>query len=261
MPPQRPDAIDPLDALAFLLTKSQRIVALTGAGVSAESGVPTFRDAQSGLWAKYNPKQLATPDAYRRDPVLVTRWYDWRRETLATCRPNPGHAALASLQRATRSRAATFTLITQNIDRLHHEAGSQDVIELHGSIWTWRCDDCGAEAEERTVPFESHPPTCDECGGPRRPGVVWFGESLPEAAIEAAVSAASGCDLFLSIGTSSTVSPASSLIELARQSRAHTVEINPAPTPETDLVDLVIAAPSGEALPDALRRAGIDNQA
>ena len=235
--------------LALLCSRTEHIVALTGAGVSAESGVPTFRESQTGLWARYDPTDLATPQAFARDPELVTRWYDDRRVALNECAPNPGHHAITQLQAITNSRGARFTLITQNVDRLHQAAGASDTIELHGSIWEWRCCNCGRQAEERDTPFASHPPRCATCDGPKRPGVVWFGEELPIDSITTAMEAAEHCDLFLSIGTSSLVHRAAGLIQVARANSATTCEINPNPTPESDLVDLVIAQASGDCLP------------
>lgn len=157
------------------LRSAQHIVALTGAGVSAESGIPTFRDAMEGLWAKYDPEELATPEAFARNPQLVSRWYDDPRCKVAACRPNSGHDALAQLQSRLAAEGRRLTLITQNVDRLHQTAGSTNVIELHGSLWVWRCTDCGDEAEDRGPAFSMHPPEC-HCGGWKRPGVVWFGE-------------------------------------------------------------------------------------
>ncbi len=252
---QNPSTHDEAESiLALLLSRAEHTVVLTGAGVSAESGVPTFRDAQTGLWAKYDPTELATPHAYARDPALVTRWYDDRRSALAQCKPNPGHHALTNLQQYLESQGRSITCITQNVDRLHHDAGTRDIIELHGSLWEWRCCECGAQSEDREIPFKEHPPRCADCGGPKRPGVVWFGENLPIDAIDRATHAASNCDLFLSVGTSSLVHPAAGLIQLARANSAMTCEINPNPTPESALVDLVIAQPSGNTLPGVVRK-------
>ena len=230
---------------------SRHIAVLTGAGVSAESGVPTFRDALTGLWSRYDPEQLATPQAFARDPQLVTRWYDDRRCSVGRCRPNAGHAALAQMQRIVLAGRRRFTLITQNVDRLHQAAGSTDVIELHGTLWVWRCVECGAEAEERGPAFENYPPRCP-CGGPKRPGVVWFGEALPTDALVQAQHAAAECDLFLTLGTSSLVHPAAGLIDLALQNGARVVEVNPQPTPYTRRVHWTIRGKTGEVLPDFL---------
>ena len=227
------------------------IVVLTGAGVSAESGIPTFRDPQEGLWAKYDPAELATPEAYSRDPELVTRWYDWRRGKCAAAKPNPAHRALAWLERFCGEGERRFTLVTQNVDRLHHAAGSTRILELHGTLWIWRCMHCGQGCEEREVPFAEYPPRCD-CGGMRRPGVVWFGESLPEGVLEAANLAASECDLFLSIGTSAVVYPAAGLAHSARRHGAQVAEINAQPTPLSPMTDWSLQGRCGEILPELL---------
>jgi len=239
-------------ALVRLLREARSVTALTGAGASAESGVPTFRDALRGLWAKHDPEQLATPQAFARDPETVTRWYDDRRGRVLQCEPNAGHLALAEIERDIENRGGRFTLITQNVDRLHHAAGSRNIIEIHGSLLLWRCTDCGAEREERGEAFDEHPPRC-ECGGVRRPGVVWFGEMLPEDALAAADEAISDCNLFLSIGTSAVVQPAASFAHSARAAGAAIAEINREPTPLTDAADFSVLATAGQALP-ILRR-------
>ena len=233
--------------LISLLRTARNIAVLTGAGVSAESGIPTFRDAMTGLWAKYNPADLATPEAFHRDPEMVSRWYDERRCNIGGCKPNAGHIALAELERRCGSDRS-FTLISQNVDRLHQAAGSQNVIELHGTLWVWRCLDCGKEAEERGAAFSSYPPCCS-CGGMRRPGVVWFGESLPYSAIAAAEKAVASCELFMSIGTSSGVYPAAGLIEQAIRAERKVLEVNPQATSFSDLVDWSIRGRSGDVLP------------
>lgn len=240
--------------LINLVRSARHIAVLTGAGVSAESGVPTFRDALTGLWARFDPAELATPQAFDRDPELVSRWYDERRCSIAKCLPNAGHVALAALQRHTLARGATFTLLTQNVDRLHQAAGSTDVVELHGTLWVWRCMDCGRETEEKGPAFDVYPPIC-QCGGAKRPGVVWFGENLPEEALWAAQRSAGLCDLFMSLGTSSTVHPAARLIDRALLSHAKLVEINPQPTPYTRRAHWSIKAQSGEALPQLIAAA------
>jgi len=235
------------------LRSARYVMILTGAGVSAESNIPTFRDAQTGLWAKYNPEELATPQAFRRNPRLVWEWYAWRRERVAQARPNLGHLALVELER----RVPNFTLITQNVDGLHRQAGSQNVIELHGNIQRTVC------FEERTV-VESWaetgqvPPQCPQCGGLLRPDVVWFGETLPPQALSAAFEAAEGCDLFLSIGTSALVHPAASLPLVARQRGTTTVEINPETTPLTSAVTFSLPGPAGQVLPELLQAAWPD---
>ena len=242
-------------AMLDAVRSAKNVVALTGAGVSAESGVPTFRDAQTGLWAKYDPLELATPEAFARDPALVTRWYDERRQLRLTTKPNPGHHALARWEELQRARGESFTLLTQNVDRLHHAAGSVNVVELHGTIMAWRCTACGVEREELGPPFTEHPPRCASCGGARRPGVVWFGEALPEHALEASFDALQRCDLFLTIGASAVVHPAAGFLHAAAQTGAATIEINRDTTPASAVVDWTLRAKSGEALPALLDEA------
>jgi len=195
-----------------LLAQAQRIAVLTGAGVSAESGVPTFRGAQ-GLWRQFRPEDLATPEAFARDPKLVWEWYNWRRGLLAAAQPNAGHDALTELER----RAASFTLITQNVDGLHQRAGSKNVLEVHGSIWLLRCTQCAREWED-TSPSLPIPPHC-HCGEMARPGVVWFGENLNPKVWMAAEQAAGACDVLLVAGTSAVVYPAAGLATLAKNRR------------------------------------------
>ena len=235
--------------LLALLRNARHIVALTGAGVSAESGIPTFRDALSGLWSKYDPAQLATPEAFERDPELVTRWYDERRCRTGQCAPNAGHLALAELQRHVAVSGRKLTLVTQNVDRLHQAAGSGDVIELHGTLWVWGCTGCGHETEERGPAFATYPPRCGECGEPKRPGVVWFGESLPANALLNAQRAAAACELFMSLGTSSVVHPAAALVDLSRRRGARVLEVNLTETPASDRCDWTIREKTGDVLP------------
>ena len=218
------------------------MVALTGAGISAESGIPTFR-GQGGLWRRYRAEELATPEAFARDPKLVWEWYDWRRGLIAGARPNPGHRALAELE--ARSRA--FTLVTQNVDGLHRAAGSRNVIHLHGDIWTLRCTRCGAEREDRSVPLAELPPHCP-CGGLERPGVVWFGEALPEGAFERAVREVELADVVLVIGTSAVVWPAAGLGAVALRAGVPVIEVNPEATGYSAVV-LSIRGKAGEVLP------------
>ncbi|PWH12555.1 MAG: NAD-dependent protein deacylase [Anaerolineae bacterium] len=243
----------PLDLLSFL-RKARRIAALTGAGVSQESGLRTFRDAQTGLWAQYRPEDLATPEAFARDPKLVWDWYAMRREKARLAEPNPGHFALAEMEK----RIPEFTLITQNVDGLHRRAGSVNVLELHGNLQRVKCSVCG---EQATVWDDSGPdvPQCSRCAGLLRPDVVWFGESLPRKELEAAIQAARMCDVFFSIGTSGLVQPAASLAYVAREKGALLVEINAEPTPLTATVDFFFQGKSGEILPalvDAVRKVG-----
>jgi len=236
-------------ALVDKLRSAQRVVVLTGAGVSAESGVPTFRQAQTGLWARYDLQSLATAAAFTANPRLVWEWYAWRRSLVAQAAPNPGHYALAELEQ----RIPEFSLITQNVDGLHQRAGSHKIIELHGNIQRTKCFD------EHTVieTWQEHidvPPRCPHCGGMLRPDVVWFGESLPPEALEAAWEAVEHCELFFTIGTSGVVEPAASLPNLALQAGAVVVEINPQPTPQTRLASYIIRGPSGVLLPELIAR-------
>ena len=221
-----------------------RLVVLTGAGASQESGLRTFRDAQTGLWSQYKPEDLASPAAFQRDPKLVWDWYAWRREALKGVRPNPGHYALVEMEK----RLPEFTLITQNVDGLHRMAGSQHVLELHGDIQRVRCADCYTFAEKWDEQAETVP-RCAECGGLLRPDVVWFGEALPRSQLEAAVAAVRGCDIFFSIGTSGVVQPAASLPFAAHHRGALVVEVNAEATPLTPKADLVLSGKSGEILP------------
>ena len=230
-------------ALIAALREADAVAAMTGAGVSAESGVPTFRDAMTGLWAKYDPRELATPEAFERDPKLVWDWYAWRRSLVEGVEPNPGHHALARLE----DLVPVFTLITQNVDSLHQASGSTDVIELHGNIARTRCHACGVGAE--TFDADLSPPSCSACGGHLRPDVVWFGEGLPPDALQQAVNASAAANVFFSIGTSSLVHPAAALPGVATRSGALVVEVNPEPTPLTPHADVVLQGPSGEILP------------
>jgi NAD-dependent deacetylase len=232
------------DNLIQQLRNARRVVVLTGAGVSQESGLRTFRDSQTGLWAQYKPNELASPEAFRRDPKLVWDWYAWRREAVKAVRPNPGHYALAEMER----RVAQFTLITQNVDGLHLMAGSQHVLQLHGNIQRVRCADCYTFTEVWDDDSESVP-RCRVCGGLLRPDIVWFGEALPRDQLEAAVDAARSCDLFFSIGTSGVVQPAASLGFAAHNRGAVVVEINMEPTPLTPKADYFLQGKSGEILP------------
>ena len=235
-------------AAAAALSAARSIAVLTGAGVSAESGVPTFRDAMTGLWARYDAHQLATPEAFARDPGLVTRWYDWRRQMVLRCAPNPGHIALAAMQSRALREGRSFTLLTQNVDRLHQRAGSTGVVELHGTILEWRCTRSGERCTPGPEPMSDFP-TQTASGGLLRPCVVWFGEALPSDAVDAAQAAVSSCDLFVSIGTSAVVYPAAGFIHDARARGAVTIEINRDRTPVTGVVDVSLAGASGDILP------------
>lgn len=228
------------------LRAARRVTVLTGAGVSAESGVPTFRDALSGLWERFKPEDLATPEAFARDPALVWRWYAWRRELVAKVEPNPSHHALAALQ-----ERLELTLITQNVDGLHQRAGSEDVIELHGNISRTKCfsEDTVVERWEETGEV---PPRCPRCGAWLRPDVVWFGESLPQAALARAIKASRRADLFLSVGTSGLVYPAAGLPFGAIEAGVKVVELNPDETPLTPHATWSLRGPSGVLLPELL---------
>lgn len=231
------------DALTAALRDASHVCILTGAGVSAESGVPTFRDAQEGLWAHYDPEDLATPEAFLADPALIWRWYRWRRDLVADAQPNPGHHAIAKLA----DHVPRLTLITQNVDNLHQRAGSTDVIEFHGNLFE---DRCSAEGCIATGDDSLDVPVCQGCGSNLRPGVVWFGEAIPESAMTESCAAASECDVFLSVGTSSLVYPAAGLADLAKQCDAITVEINPNPTLHAANFDYALAGKSGVVLPE-----------
>ena len=231
------------DLIRFLRT-AERFAVLTGAGVSQESGLRTFRDAQTGLWSHYKPTDLASPEAYERDPKLVWDWYAWRREAIKGVRPNPGHYALVDMAQ----HVPDFSLITQNVDNLHRMAGSSQLIELHGNIQLVKCSSCGQQAEAWDEASEDVP-RCESCGGLLRPDVVWFGESLPRAALESAVEAARSCHVFFSIGTSGLVQPAASLAYAARNRGAVVVEVNADPSLLTEKVDFALHGKSGEILP------------
>ena len=228
------------------LYQATAVAVLTGAGISAESGIPTFR-GPDGLWKQYQPEDLATPEAFARDPKLVWEWYNWRREKIAPALPNPAHKALVQLEIKMRS----FTLVTQNVDGLHDRAGSGRVLKLHGDIWRLRCTVCGANWPDRRVPLPKIPPHC-QCGGLARPGVVWFGEPLPDGMMKEAEHAVASAQAFLVIGTSANVYPAASLIPYAKQAGAKVIEINTEDTPYTAVVDCALRGPAGELLPRLL---------
>lgn len=237
------------EALIEALRSSRHVCVLTGSGISAESGVPTFREAQTGLWEKFDPHELATPEAFLRDPELIWKWYRWRRDLVAKVEPNAGHRALAELA----SQVKEFTLITQNVDGLHQRAGSTNVIQFHGNLFEDRCFDEGRVVTDATHTSDTVP-TCPACGGNLRPGVVWFGEAIPERALHDAMTAVSTCDLFFSIGTSSLVWPAAGLAETAQQAGATIVEINPHATPLSGTSDYCLNGNAGTLLPDLVSR-------
>lgn len=235
-----------------LLSGARRVVALTGAGMSQESGVPTFRDAQTGLWERYDPTELATAAAFQHNPARVFGWYLWRWQLVRKVAPHAGHRALAALVRAFDE----LVVVTQNVDGLHRRAGSPDVTELHGSIDAFRCfdqghpyDPAGLESLELPESGEVQPPECHVCGSPVRPGVVWFGEFLPQDALERACRVVTECDALLVIGTSALVYPAADLPNLGLSSGATVIEINPQRTPLTPRVRLSWPASAGAALP------------
>lgn len=229
------------------IEEASAITVLTGAGISAESGIPTFRGA-TGLWKQFRAEDLATPHAFARDPELVWEWYDWRRGLIYKAQPNAGHLALVQLER----RVPRFTLITQNVDGLHQRAGSRTVLEVHGSIWQLRCTRCDREWLDATVHLDLTP-HC-ECGELARPGVVWFGEGLPQNVWLSAEDATFRCDVFLVIGTSAVVYPAAGLIDLARSAGAKVIEVNTERTAMSAYVDCALTGPAGEILPKLLDR-------
>ncbi|MER5608425.1 Sir2 family NAD-dependent protein deacetylase [Micromonospora tulbaghiae] len=281
-----------------LLAAARRPVVFTGAGMSAESGVPTFRDAQTGLWQRYDPQELATPAAFRADPALVWGWYEARRRGVRRALPNPGHRAVAAIQ----ARLPETVVITQNVDDLHERGGVPAPVRLHGSLFAPRCSACARPAplpsdlpppadpavphdepeqhggpkphdelkphggpESRGEP-EPHdgprtPPACAGCGAPVRPGVVWFGEALPSAALDAAVEAAAGCDLLLTVGTSALVHPAAEIPLVAARLGAPVVQVNPVPTPLDAICAVNLRGPAGEVLPGLVRAAWPDADA
>ena len=246
--------------LASQIRRARRLTIMTGAGVSAASGVPTFRGPQ-GLWREFRPEDLATPEAFARDPQLVWEWYAWRREQIAACRPNPAHEVIATWAKGVRPQndlsmgsdpiRRTF-VITHNVDDLHVRAGTPGLIRLHGSIWELscaaRCAAGGRPWRDERVPLSPCPPRCQHCGGLARPAVVWFGESLDRATLDAA-SQATACDVFLTVGTSSIVYPAAGLVREARRRSAFTAEINLEATPASSTVDLAIHGAAEHVLP------------
>jgi NAD-dependent deacetylase len=225
-----------IERLAERLRRATRVTILTGAGISAASGVPTFRGA-GGLWRSFRAEDLATPEAFERDPVLVWEWYEWRRATIASCLPNEAHDVLARWTR----ESTQCTVITQNVDDLHVRAGTQRLVRLHGSIWELACwNRCGvATWRDERVPLPAQPATCTSCGGLARPAVVWFGESLSTGDMNAALAACS-CDVFITVGTSSIVYPAAGLVQHAKARGAFTAEINLEATPASSAVDAAI---------------------
>ncbi len=238
-------------ALARRLTPDTRVVALTGSGMSAESGIPTFRDAQTGMWSRFRPEDLATPEAFARDPARVWQWYEHRRAGVRVAKPHAGHQALLELE----WRVARLSIVTQNVDGLHQRSGSGRVIELHGNILRSVCSRSGREidAEWIAASQDCPPPSPYMSGALARPNVVWFGESLPQQAFAQAVEELRNCDVCLAIGTSALVQPAASLPLIARDAGALLVEINPDKTPLSPLAGFCLHAPASLALPAILR--------
>jgi NAD-dependent deacetylase len=260
--------------LASRLKGARRVVVFTGAGVSAESGIPTFRDPQTGLWRDFDAQALATPEAFERDPALVWGWYEWRRSMVRASEPNAAHRAIAALQ----GRVAQLTLITQNVDDLHERAGNAQVLHLHGRLGSPYCSACGCEytpppprlrrpgspqpapladaaSTESTAKAAGdggrlQPPRCGRCGGRVRPGVVWFGETLPMPAWQQALDASRACDAFLCVGTSSIVEPAAGLTRVAIAAGSTTVQVNIDHTVLDDLVTLNLRGPAASVLPE-----------
>ena len=227
-----------------VLSSATNIVVLTGAGISAESGIPTFR-GEEGLWQNYRPEELATPDAFWKDPKLVWEWYEWRRNIIKQVKPNPGHYALAELE----SETMNFLLITQNVDGLHQMSGSRNILEMHGNLWQVRCTKCGHIEENHDVPMAELPPRCVKCGDIGRPNVVWFNEIIPMEVIDKSLKAIENCNVMLIVGTSGVVEPAASMGLVAKQTGKCVIEINLEQTPSSGLYDFNLNGKSGEILP------------
>lgn len=238
------------DEIIDALRKARSVVVLTGAGVSAESGVPTFR-GQEGLWRNYNPQELATPEAFNKDPTLVWEWYDWRRGLIAPLEPNPAHLAIAELE----ERSPSFLLITQNIDGLHKKGGSKQMLELHGNIWNVRCVAEGNVTENHDVPLQNIPPMCS-CGAMLRPHIVWFGESLDPHILHQSLQAIEACDFLIVAGTSAVVQPSASFPIMARERGATVLEVNMEPTPISSVVNSSLFGKAGELLPQLVASLG-----
>jgi NAD-dependent deacetylase len=235
-----------LRAAAARLARARRVVVYSGAGVSKESGISTFRDPSEGLWAKYDPMELATAEAYARDPAFVWAWYMDRFGLIEQAQPNPGHTALAEL-----ADLVPLIIVTQNIDGLHQRAGSRDVIELHGSALRFKClagRHTGLSLADLAGSDEA-PPRCPHCDEIVRPDVVWFGEALPTAALERAFELASGCEVLLAVGTSGVVYPAAMVPVLAQQAGAAVIDVNPEPDAIANMADWFLRGPGGEVLP------------
>ena len=229
------------------IASARAVTILTGAGISADSGVPTFRGAD-GLWRNFRAEELATPEAFERDPRLVWEWYNWRRELIATKQPNEAHAAIASLE----SRIENFWLITQNVDGLHRQAGSTKLSEIHGNIWMVRCTACGAVTENHQIPL-SLLPHCGPCGGLLRPHIIWFGESLRKEDLACCANQLQACDVLLVIGTSGVVYPSAGFASIAKDACACVIEVNLDQTPQSDLVDIALHGRAKDLVPMLLQ--------
>ena len=237
-----------IELVAKAIAGSPKVVVLTGAGISQESGVPTFR-GNNGLWKNFRAEELATPQAFEKDPVLVWKWYDWRRGLIKPLKPNAGHRALVDLER----KVEDFTLVTQNVDGLHKVAGSRNPVEIHGTIWRLRCVECSQTFENRDVPIKILP-KCESCGGLLRPDVVWFGESLDERMLSKVYGCLQRAQVMLIVGTSGVVQPAASFGIVAKRGGAFVAELNRSRTPQSSLFDLSIQGKAGEVLPELARR-------
>lgn len=246
-----------LAGAATVLARARRLVVFTGAGMSAESGVPTFRDALTGLWERFDPQALATPEAFHADPALVWGWYEWRRGAARRAEPNPGHRAVATMA----ARVPETVVITQNVDDLHERAGSAAPVHLHGSLFAPRCSACARPAplpdagEEPGEGRRLAPPRCGRCAAPVRPGVVWFGEALPEQAFEAAVEAAYRCDVLLTVGTSGLVYPAAEIPQVAARRGGTVIQVNPEETPLDAVCAVNLRGSAARVLPALVRAA------
>lgn len=239
----------PLEQLARALHAAQHVVVLTGAGASAGSGIPTFRDALEGHWSRFKAEELATPQAFEANPERVTRWYDERREAVLACEPNAGHWALARLEGILKARGATLTILTQNVDALHQRAGSGHVVEVHGSLIRWRCTASGqTQWFDEAGAFDAYPPRSPH-GGLWRPDVVWFGESLPDEAMDEVRRVCPQCDVYMAVGTSGVVFPAAGFVDMAQTAGAFTAELNPDKTFVTEVYDVHIGQKSDVCLP------------
>jgi len=237
-----------------IIDDASNIAVLSGAGISAESGIPTFR-GEDGLWKNFRPEDLATPDAFSKDPKLVWEWYEWRRKLIKDSKPNPGHYALADFEQ----QVSDYTLITQNIDGLHQLAGSRNIVEMHGNLWQIRCTRCGNIEQNFEVPFKELPPLCKNCNSLGRPNIVWFGEVIPMPIIDKSLMAIENCQVMLIIGTSGVVEPAASMGLIAKQTGKTIIEINLEPTPNSNFYDLSINGKSGEILPQIFRKEHTSN--